>query len=405
MADRIGQMLGNYRLIRLLGRGGFADVYLGEHIHLNTLAAIKVLDSRFTSEQINQVRTEARIISNLVHPNITQIPDFSVEGTTYFTVMTYASNGNILQRHPSGSRLPPEVILPYVKQLASALQYIHDHELIHRDVKPMNILLGNNDGILLGDFGMAIAANRVGEDLSFGGTGAYAAPEQFLGQPCFASDQYALAVVVYEWLTGSLPFSGSLTELVGQHLSVPPPSLREKVPTIAPAVERVVFKALAKDPKQRFPDVQGFAKAFEEACLHLDYLYDVALSYAGEDRDYADALAETLRHRGLNVFYDKYEKSTLWGKNLYTYLSDVYQNRARYCVMFLSQHYASKLWTNHEREAAQARAFSENEEYILPVRLDATQIPAISPTVAYLSWPPETADSIADMIIEKLGKL
>ena len=109
-------------------------------------------------------------------------------------------------------------------------------------------------------------------------------------------------------------------------------------------------------------------------------------------------------NRGLNVFYDKYEKSTLWGKNLYTYLSDVYQHKARYCVVFLSQHYAAKLWTNHEREAAQARAFSENEEYILPVRLDDTKIPGIPPTVAYLSWPPETAETIADAIVEKLGK-
>ena len=135
------------------------------------------------------------------------------------------------------------------------------------------------------------------------------------------------------------------------------------------------------------------------------YEYDVALSFAGEDRIHADALAEALRRRGLSVFYDTYEKSTLWGKNLYTYLSDVYENRARYCIMFLSQHYAQKLWTNHEREAAQARAFAENEEYILPVRLDRTKIPGIPLTVSYLSWPPETAETIADAIMEKLGKI
>jgi hypothetical protein len=115
------------------------------------------------------------------------------------------------------------------------------------------------------------------------------------------------------------------------------------------------------------------------------YSYDVALSFAGEDRSYADALAEELRHRGLSVFYDTYEKSTLWGKNLYSYLSDVYQNKAHYCVMFLSRHYAVKLWTNHEREAAQARAFEENEEYILPIRLDDTKIPGIPTTIAYLT--------------------
>src|SRR5205823_1540804 len=94
------------------------------------------------------------------------------------------------------------------------------------------------------------------------------------------------------------------------------------------------------------------------------YPYDIALSYAGEDHDYAEVLADSLSRHGVRVFYDKYEKATLWGKNLYDYLSDLYQNKAHYCVMFLSQHYANKLWTNHERQAAQARAFEEHEEYI-----------------------------------------
>jgi len=132
--------------------------------------------------------------------------------------------------------------------------------------------------------------------------------------------------------------------------------------------------------------------------------YHVALSFAGEDRNYAEALAEALRSQGLDVFIDSYEKTTLWGMDLYTYLSEIYQHKARYCVMFLSRHYAAKLWTNHERKAAQARAFSENKEYILPVRLDNTEIPGISPTIAYLSWPPETAETIADAIMEKLGR-
>ncbi len=133
-----------------------------------------------------------------------------------------------------------------------------------------------------------------------------------------------------------------------------------------------------------------------------DYDYHVALSFAGEDRDKADSLARILRVRGVKVFYDNYEKSLLWGKNLYVHLSDVYQYKARYCVMFLSLHYATKLWTNHEREAAQSRAFRENKEYILPVRLDETAIPGMPSTVAYLSLPPETIETIADAIVEKL---
>ncbi len=132
------------------------------------------------------------------------------------------------------------------------------------------------------------------------------------------------------------------------------------------------------------------------------YDYDVALSFAGEDRTSAEALFDALSLRCIKVFYDEYEKSTLWGKNLYTYLSDIYQNKARYSIMLLSQHYAAKLWTNHEREAAQARAFREIEDYILPVRLDNAEIPGVLPTTAYLNWHQEKAEGIAEALLNKL---
>ncbi|ARV58785.1 hypothetical protein BZZ01_09155 [Nostocales cyanobacterium HT-58-2] len=131
-----------------------------------------------------------------------------------------------------------------------------------------------------------------------------------------------------------------------------------------------------------------------------NYKYDVALSFAGEDRRYAQKLAQLLQARGINVFYDEYEEATLWGKNLYEHLLEVYQKQARFCVMFLSQHYARKLWTNHEREAAQARAFKEKREYILPIRLDNTDISAILPTIGYIEW--SNANSIANTIVLKL---
>jgi len=133
------------------------------------------------------------------------------------------------------------------------------------------------------------------------------------------------------------------------------------------------------------------------------YLYDVALSFAGEDRVHAEALAEALRRYGISVFYDKYEKTTLWGKDLYIHLSDLYQNKARYCVMFFSEHYVAKTWTKHELRAAQARAFTEQQEYILPIRLDETEIPGILPTTAYLTWEQETVESIVQAILKKLG--
>lgn len=133
--------------------------------------------------------------------------------------------------------------------------------------------------------------------------------------------------------------------------------------------------------------------------------FDVAISFAGEDRKKAETLSDILRRRGLRVFYDEYEKASLWGKNLYTHLSDVYQNKAIYCIMLISEYYAKKLWTKHEREAAQARAFLEHEEYILPIRLDETEIPGVSLTIGYLRWPPETPETIADALIAKLDRI
>lgn len=133
------------------------------------------------------------------------------------------------------------------------------------------------------------------------------------------------------------------------------------------------------------------------------YEYDVAISFAGEDRVHAEALAEALRRYGISVFYDKYEKDILWGKDLYIHLSDLYQNKARYCVMFFSQYYVAKTWTKHELKAAQARALKEQQEYILPIRLDETEIPGILPTTSYLPWEQETVESIAQAILKKLG--
>ena len=130
--------------------------------------------------------------------------------------------------------------------------------------------------------------------------------------------------------------------------------------------------------------------------------YDVALSFAGEDREHAKKIADLLRDQKFSVFYDEYEQATLWGRNLYTHLSDVYQNRARFCLMFISANYAQKLWTKRERESAQARAFKESREYILPLRLDSTSIPGIEDTVGYIDLAHSTHEHVVELLVEKL---
>ncbi|HEV2580039.1 MAG TPA: serine/threonine-protein kinase [Ktedonobacteraceae bacterium] len=267
MVDRTGQLIGNYRIVRLLGEGGFAEVYLGEHIHLGTEAAIKVLHTQLAGEETGQFRAEARLIASLDHPNIVRVLDFGLAEKTPFLVMSYAPNGTLRQLHKRKEPVPLSSIVQYVGQVADALFYAHQQRLVHRDVKPENMLIGRRNEILLSDFGIAFVSqsSRYQGTHDIVGTVSYMAPEQIRGRPRPASDQYSLAVVVYEWLTGDRPFHGSFTEIAVQHTIAPPPPLREKIPGIAPEVEYVVLTALAKEPEQRFATIRAFANALQQA--------------------------------------------------------------------------------------------------------------------------------------------
>jgi serine/threonine protein kinase len=267
MADRVGQQLGNYRLTRLLGQGGFAEVYLGEHVYLKTPGAIKLLHTNGVHQKdLEDFLKEAQAIAQLVHPHIVRVLEFGVhQEETPYLVMDYAANGTLRQRYRGKTPLP--LIIPSVKQVAAALQHAHDARIIHRDIKPENMLLGRDDQVLLSDFGVALRAHS-STSLSIqevAGTATYMAPEQFQGKPCLASDQYALGIVVYEWLTGTCPFHGSFFELATQHIFAPPPPLHEQVPSISPEVEHVVLRALAKAPQDRYASVEEFARELERA--------------------------------------------------------------------------------------------------------------------------------------------
>ena len=265
--SHVGQQIGNYRLIRLLGQGGFAEVYLGEHIFLKTQAAIKLLTLRLASDNMDSFLNEAQTIAKLRHPHIVHVFECGIENGMPFLVMDYIPNGTLRQRHPRGSRLLPEQTVQYIQQIASALSYAHQQRFIHRDIKPENMLLGHNGEVMLSDFGLALMAQSSGSQTTkeMAGTIPYMAPEQLEGRPRIASDQYALGIVMYEWLCGERPFSGSIFEIMSQHMLTPPPSLRQKLPELSPAVEQVVFKALAKDPAQRFENVLALSSALTNA--------------------------------------------------------------------------------------------------------------------------------------------
>jgi eukaryotic-like serine/threonine-protein kinase len=267
MADRLGEQFGNYRLIALLGQGSYAEVYLGQHVRLELQAAIKILHGHLSSSEAERFQQEAQTMERLTHPSIVRVFDFDVQDGIPFLIMEYAPNGSLRQRYPEGSIVSLSQIIPSIKQVAAALQYAHEQKSIHRDVKPENMLLGRQQEVLLSDFGLAALARSTSSLNTQGtvGTIAYIAPEQIEGHPRAASDQYALAVVIYEWLCGARPFEGSATEVVVKQLGAPPPPLREHVPTISAEVEQLVLRALAKDPKERFASVAAFAAELERA--------------------------------------------------------------------------------------------------------------------------------------------
>ncbi len=274
MTDRVGQKLGSYHLTRLIGRGAFAEVYLGKHIHLDTLAAVKVLHTQLSQEDIEKFRNEARTLVHLIHPSIVRVLDYGIEGSTPFLVMDYAPNGTLCQRHPRGTKVPLPTVIGYVTQIASALHYAHNEQLIHRDVKPENMLISRHNQILLSDFGIAVVAQSIDNlgSQELAGTIGYMAPEQLQARPRPASDQYALGIVVYEWLSGERPFNGSYAEIAAKHAFIAPPPLRPKVSDLPQAVEAVVQRALEKNPHKRFPTVHDFAYALEQASYPLSEL-------------------------------------------------------------------------------------------------------------------------------------
>ena len=269
MIDLTGQQFGSYRLVRRLGVGGFASVYLGQHVRLSSKqAAIKILDLRDVDEQ--QFQQEAETTERLKHPNIVPLLDFDVQQGTPFLVLDYAPGGSLRARHPKGSRVPLATVIQYLKELAPALQHAHDQNILHRDIKPDNILIGRQGELLLSDFGISLLSRTGRTSLhsstSTGGTPYYMAPEQFRGKPEKASDQYALATVVYEWLSGTTPFcEGDFIQLGFQHTYEPVPPLQASVPELPPNIEAVVMQALAKQPQDRFSSIQAFAQALETA--------------------------------------------------------------------------------------------------------------------------------------------
>src|SRR5260221_6854048 len=275
-----GSHIGRFRLLRLLGRGGMGEVYLAEDDQLRRQVAIKVIQADYPDPDATRLfQREARAIAMLNHPHILPLFDFG-EATTHgmtltYMVMPFCHEGTLaawMQQHKHAALPSPQDVGFLVQQAASALQYAHNHQIVHQDVKPSNFLIRTSEDardrpdLLLADFGVAKSTSTTASaSQSVRGTPAYMAPEQWAGTPVPATDQYALAILAYDLLTGHPPFQGGLGQVMYQHLHVTPQPPSKLNPRVPADFDTVLLHALAKKPEERFASISAFARAFQQA--------------------------------------------------------------------------------------------------------------------------------------------
>jgi serine/threonine protein kinase len=264
----IGETLGQYRLTKELGKGGFATVYRALQPTLNRDVAVKVLHPEFIRDEraLRRFKREALAVARLAHPNIVGVYDYGEHEGRAYLVMEYVSGKNLKSR--LGRPAPLALALDVVSAVGAALDYARGKGLVHRDVKPANILFTEDNRIVLSDFGIVRLADD-DSSLTRGviGTPQYMAPEQAVGRDVDGrSDLYSLGVVLYEMLTGKVPFKGDTpVATLSMHATLPVPSARERNSDISEAVDAVVMKALAKSPEDRYQSGQALRSALASA--------------------------------------------------------------------------------------------------------------------------------------------
>ncbi len=259
---------GEFEIGELIGRGGMAAVYLATEIHLSRKVAIKVLPPELTfGHGIERFKREAKIAAALDHPNIIPIHRIASGGKVFWYSMKYLDGDTLDEMLRTTQRFTLDETIGILADVAGALDYAHEHDVIHRDVKPANIMVDKRGRVVVTDFGIAkpLTEATLTASGSVVGTPFYMSPEQGAGRPVQgASDQYSLAVVAYEMLSGTRPFDGdSAIDVVHKHVMVEPPPLEERCPGLPQHVYAAVHKALGKKPEQRFATVREFVQGLK----------------------------------------------------------------------------------------------------------------------------------------------
>jgi serine/threonine protein kinase len=265
-----GTRLGQYEVQESIGQGAMGVVYRAYHSQLERTGAVKVMQGLTPDAQtVTQFRHEAQAIAKLRHPNIVEVYDFGDYQSTPYMVVEYVPGGSLAARMAQGP-LEPATALKYLRGIAAGLDYAHGHGVVHRDVKPANVLLTSDDSPVLADFGLAKLMQGSSLKSMTGvttGTPAYMAPEQVAGAHAGpAADRYSLATMAYEMLTGVIPFDGEgLMELLYAQVHRYPKAPSERVAALGPGVDAVIMRGLAKDPGQRWETCTAFVEALESA--------------------------------------------------------------------------------------------------------------------------------------------
>ncbi len=264
---------GRYKVIEMIGGGGMSNVYLAHDMILDRDVAIKVLRYDFSNEEDlhRRFQREALSATSLTHPNIVNIFDVGEDGDIHYLVMEYVKGKTLKQYIVDSAPLPPLEAVEIMKQLTSAIANAHHNQIIHRDIKPQNILMDDQLHVKITDFGiaMALSATSFTQTNSVLGTVHYLSPEQARGGTATKkSDIYALGIVLFELLTGKLPFSGeSAVSIALKHLQTETPSVRVLRPEIPQSLENVVMKATAKDPMHRYRSVEEMQRDLETVLI------------------------------------------------------------------------------------------------------------------------------------------